>query len=59
MSKEITPFEKIRRRVEDHFVDITKMIAIDSGQRVEDHFVDITEMVEIGSRAQRPLKTKS
>lgn len=59
MSKDITPFEKIRRRVEDHFVDITEMIAIDSGQRVEDHFVEIDQMVEIGSGAQRPFKAKS
>jgi hypothetical protein len=59
MSKDITPFEKIRQRVEDHFVGINQMVAINSGQRVEDHFVGINQMVEIGSEAQRPLKAKS
>ncbi len=59
MSKDMTPFEKNRRRVEDHLVDITEMIEIGRGQRVEDHFVGIDQMVEIGSGAQRPLKMKS
>jgi hypothetical protein len=58
MSKEITPFEKIRQRAEDHFVDITEMVAIGSGLRVENHFVGIDQLVEIGSGAHRPLKAK-
>lgn len=80
MSKDVTPFERIRRvgpagnefwssrefaqalgytdyRNFESVVEKARTACFNSAQRVDDHFVDITEMVAIGSGAQRPVKT--
>jgi len=80
MSREITPFEQIRRtnpagnefwssrdfarvlgysdyRNFEAVIVKARTACFNSGQRLEDHFVEITDMIAIGKGGQRPVRT--